>query len=154
MRKRNKQIVVRLSDREHELLKKTGYKPYEIIKMFLNKYYKTTPVGLAIRLDLLESKLAELQTQEIDIENEVVEIKNKLSNFNDLDLISDSTISLIKRTINSYLNKSISFKDISEFLEDNNDKNKRLVDELAYKSGYSSEDYKKLVIRYYDENYN
>ena len=149
MPKKETQINIRVSAQEKELLVKTGYKPYEIIKMFLDKYYSTTPVGLATNLDLLEIEGNELSNKQIAIENEIEEIKNKLSKYNDLDLIPDTTISLIKIAISKYLNKSIQYHSISEFLDENTE----LVNIQSNKIGYDPLKYKKLVIDYYNKHY-
>ena len=138
-----------MSEDEYELMIKTGYTPYKIIKIFLKKYYSTTPVGLAIELDSLKIELDELPDKEISIKNKINKIENKLSKFNDLDLISDTTISLIKIAISQYLNKSIQYHNISEFLEEN----KELVNVQSNKTGYSTKNYKKLVIEYYNRYY-
>jgi len=150
MTKRNKQLNIRISTEEYELIEKTGYKPYEMIQIFLDKYYNTTPAGLAIKLELTESKLDNLPKQEITLKSEIKDIKNKLSKFNDLDLIAEETISLIKIAISKYLNKKIQYHNISEFLEDNAE----LVTIQSNKAGYTTKDYKKLVIEYYDKHYN
>lgn len=150
MRTKDRQVNIRISNKNFELLEKvTEYERSEIIEMFLDKYYNTTPVGLAIKLDLLESELNELPKREIALKNEIKDIKNRLSKFNDLDLISDNAISLIKIAISQYLNKSIQYHNISEFLEEN----KELVNVQSNKTGYSTKDYKKLVIEYYNRYY-
>ena len=66
-----KHLGARVTLEEYKLVKKTGYKPDEIFKMFINKYYNTTPVGLAIKLELLEKELEELPGREIAIKNEI-----------------------------------------------------------------------------------
>jgi hypothetical protein len=149
MLKKNKSISIRLSEHQHELLKKTGYKPYDIIEMFLDKYYNTTPVGLAIELDSLKSELNKMSLTEKNLKNKIFEIENKLSKYKDLNLISDSTIKLIKIAISKYLDKSIKYHNISEFLEDNQE----LVIVQSNKTGYSIDEYKKLVTDYYNKHY-
>jgi hypothetical protein len=146
---KTKSISIRLSEDEYKLLKKTGYKPYKIVKMFLKKYYNTTPIGLAVELDSLKLELDELPDRELTIKNKISKIENKLSNYNDLDLISDSTSIAIKDTIKHYLNKQISYRDITDFLDNNNE----LVIAKANKTGYAVEEYKKLVIDYNNKFY-
>ena len=149
MPKKETQINIRVSEQEKELIVKTGYKPYEIIKMFLDKYYNTTPVGLTIELDSLKKEKKEMVNKQIYMDNKINEIENKLSNYNDLDLIPDTAISLIKIAIIKYLNKSIQYHSISEFLDENTE----LVNIQANKTGYEPLKYKKLVIEYYNKHY-
>jgi len=150
MRKRNKQIIIRLSEHEKELLKKTGYKPYEIIKMFLDKYYNNTPLGLAIELDLLKKEKDEMINKQITIDNKINNMEKQISKFNNLDLVDDSTIIAIKDTIKHYLNKQIAYNSIIDFL-DNSDE---LVKVKSSKTGYDVEEFIKLVIDYYTKHYN
>jgi len=148
-RNKNEQINIRVSKLEKEIIAKSGYKPRKILEMFLEKYTKTTPVGLAIQLELLEKEKDELLNKQIALDNKINDIKKQLSNYNDLDLIPETTIKLIKVAINKYLNKSIQYHNISEFLDENKD----LVAVQSNRIGFTVENYKKLIIDYYDKNY-
>jgi hypothetical protein len=148
-KRKNNIVPTRLTDNELEILDNCGYNTHEIMKMFFDKYTSTTPVGLAIKLELLEKKKVELLDKQIILDNKINDIKKQLSNYNKLDLITNTTIKLIEIAISKYLNKSIEHMNINEFLEDN----KELVDVQSNKIGYTIKDYKKLVIEYYNKNY-
>ena len=148
-REKNKQINIRVSETEKELILKTGYEPYKIIKMFIDKYYNTTPAGLAIRLELLKKERKEINNRQIAIDNEINDIGQRLKNFNQLDLLPDNVINLFKTAITNFLNKSVEHMNIAEFLNENTD----MVNVHSNKTGFSVEDYKKLVVEYYDKYY-
>jgi hypothetical protein len=146
---KNKQINIRVSESEKEIINKSGYTPSKILKIFIDKYTSTTPVGLVIKLDLLKKEKEELIDKQIAIDNKINDIEQRLKNFNQLDLLPDTTITLFKTAIINYLNKSVEHMNISDFL----DENKELVNIQSNKSGYEVKEYKKLVIEYYNKNY-
>ena len=146
-----KQINIRVSDSEKKIILESGYKPRQILDMFFDRYTNTTPVGLAIKLDSLEKEKDELLDKQIALDTKINDIKKQLSNYDDLDLIPDTIIKLIEVVISKYLNKKFQYHNISEFLEDNS--NKDLIDVQSNKIGYNVKDYKKLVIDYYNKHY-
>jgi len=148
-KRKNNIVPTRLTDDELEILDNCGYNSHEIMKMFFNEYTSTTPKGLAIELKLLKRKKEKLLDKQIAIDNKINDIEKRLANYNDLDLIPETIIKLIEIAITTYQNKSIQHMNIKQFLEDN----KELVNVQSNKVGYSVKDYKKLVIDYYNQNY-
>jgi len=151
-KKTNYKIVpTRLNEDEQEILNNCGYNSHEIMKMFFDEYTSTTPVGLAIKLKLLEKKKKELLEQEIALDTKINKIKKQLSNYDNIDLLPDSIIKLIEIVISNYQRKSVGYSNFKEFLNDI--KNKSLIDEHSHKIGYTSENYKKIISEYYIKNY-
>jgi hypothetical protein len=146
--KKDKQINIRLSKKDKDDFCKTGIDNSDIIPI-INKLYYATPVGKHLEKKLLEIEKKELKNRLTAIEIKLKDIDKELLDFNNLDLIEDSTIIAIKDTIKHYLNKQIGYNNITDFLENNNE----LIKAKANKTNYNEGEYIKLVIDYYNKHY-
>jgi hypothetical protein len=97
----------------------------------------------------LKQEKAFIEIEIEGLEETIKELEKNKDSKNSSNLLSDKSISVIKTVITKYLNKKIQYHNISEFLDDN--------EELIYlhsnNTKNDAEDYKKLVIEYYDKNY-
>jgi predicted nucleic acid-binding Zn-ribbon protein len=102
------------------------------------------------RLKELKTEKALIEIEMDDLFNKIEDMKKNIGSVNDFDLIPELKMKMIKTAISTYLDKKNNPEyNIVKYL----DENKELIYLHSNKTNNTEDDYKKLVIEYYNKHY-